>query len=52
VEPVEVHGAGADVRLGFEDGSDLRLDPNHPHSLALKAVADLLLHKGPNRRAG
>lgn len=42
--------AGSGVRLGFADGSDLQLDPEHPHSLALKAVADVLLHRGPNRR--
>lgn len=43
---------GSGVRLGFEDGSDLQLAPDHPHSLALKAVADILLHRGPHRRAG
>lgn len=49
--PVEEHAEGSSgVRLGFEDGSDLHLDPDHPHSLALKAVADVLLHRGPHRR--
>lgn len=38
------------VRLGFVDGSDLQLDPDHPHSLALRAVADVLLHRGTSRR--
>jgi hypothetical protein len=38
------------VRLGFADGSDVQLAPDHPHSLALKAVADVLLHKGPFHR--
>jgi hypothetical protein len=38
------------VRLGFEDGSDLHLAPDHPHSLALKAIADVLTGRGPQRR--
>jgi hypothetical protein len=42
-EPV-ADDSPAGVRLGFADGSDLHLDPNDPHSLALKAIADLLVH--------
>lgn len=38
--------ASTGVRLGFTDGSDVALDPDHPHSLALRAVADVLLHRG------
>jgi hypothetical protein len=40
----------AGVRLGFADGSDLSLDPDDPHTLALKAVADVLVHGGQHRR--
>jgi hypothetical protein len=51
--PVSAAEDSSGVRLGFEDGSDLQLAPDHPHSLALKAVADILLHRGSShRRAG
>ena len=33
------------VRLGFADGSDLHLDPDDPHTKALKAVADVLTRR-------
>lgn len=46
--PEENSDAG--VQLGFADGSNVQLDPDHPHSLALRAVADVLLHRGPRRR--
>jgi hypothetical protein len=48
--PIAEEDESSGVRLGFEDGSDLQLDPDHPHSLALKAIADMLLHRGPSRR--
>jgi hypothetical protein len=48
--PVDDDTAATGVRLGFADGSDLQLDPDHPHSLALRAVADVLLHRGTHRR--
>lgn len=48
--PDEIPAAASGVRLGFADGSDLQLDPDHPHSLALKAIADILLHRGPFHR--
>jgi hypothetical protein len=38
------------VRLGFSDGSALDLDPDDPHSAALRAVADVLAHRGPLRQ--
>jgi hypothetical protein len=39
--PEPVHAPA--VRLGFADGSDLNLDPSDPHTIALKAVADVLV---------
>lgn len=40
---------GAGVRLGFADGTDLHLDQADPYTIALKAVADVLVQKGPHR---
>lgn len=47
--PVEA-AVGPAVRLGFNDGSDVHLDPDNPHTKALKAVADVLTLRGPHRR--
>jgi hypothetical protein len=46
--PVQPEQPG--VRLGFADGTDLPLDPEDPHTIALKAVAEVLTLKGTHRR--
>ena len=35
----------AGVVLGFADGTESELDGQDPHALALKAVADVLMHQ-------
>jgi hypothetical protein len=42
----------AEVRLGFLDGSGLHLSPDDPHALALKAIADALIHKDSPQQRG
>jgi hypothetical protein len=37
--------AAPGVRLGFADGSTLDLDPQDPHSAALRAVAEVLVER-------
>jgi len=40
-EPPPAPAAG--VRLGFADGTEVELDGSHPSTVALRAVADLLV---------
>jgi len=44
--PVEPTPAGPDVRLGFDDGTEVQLAPNDPRAQALRHVADVLLEGG------
>jgi hypothetical protein len=47
VAPALAPAAEPDVRLGFDDGSEVQLSANDPRAEALRAVADVLLRRGP-----